>query len=102
MRHPVPRGDGHVDSKRSNRIDMTRRYTLLSGARLIPRAPDTVQIGTDPPHCVVVMDAPGESLRILGSLDGATPLDNFRERALPGPKPKTSRIFMKGLFHFVR
>ena len=74
MRHPVPRGDGHVDSKRSNRIDMTRRYTLLSGARLIPRAPDTVQIGTDPPHCVVVMDAPRESLRILGSLDGATPL----------------------------
>jgi hypothetical protein len=63
-----------VDSKRSNRIDMTRRYSLMSGARLIPRAPDTVQIGTDPPRCMLVVHAPRESLRILGSLDGATPV----------------------------
>jgi hypothetical protein len=64
----------NMDRNSSNRIDMTRRYSLLSGARLIPRAPDTVQIGTDPPRCVVVMQAPQESLRILGSLDGANPV----------------------------
>jgi hypothetical protein len=61
-----------MDRNRSSHIDMTRRYSLLSGAQLIPRSPNTVQIGTDPPRCVVVMQAPRESLRILGSLDGAS------------------------------
>ena len=61
-----------MDKNRSGRIDMTRRYVLTSGTRLIPRAPDAVQIGTDPPRCVVVIHAPRESLRILGSLDGAS------------------------------
>ena len=55
-------------------IDMTRRYTLWSGARVIPRAPDQVQIGTDPPRCVVLANAPRESLRLLRSLDGGASL----------------------------
>lgn len=59
-----------VDREPHAGIDMTCRYTLCSGARVIVRAPDAVQIGTDPPRCVVLTNAPRESLRLLRGLDG--------------------------------
>lgn len=55
-------------------VDMACRYTLCSGARVIVRAPDAVQIGTDPARRVVLANAPRESLRLLRSLDGVETL----------------------------
>ena len=49
---------------------MSGRYMLAFGAKVMVRATDCVQIGTDPPRCVVVQDAPSESLQILAGLDG--------------------------------
>ena len=57
-------------------IDLTGRYALRSGARVIPRAPDAVQIGTEPPRCLVLLDAPEEALHLLHSLDGGTSLES--------------------------
>lgn len=59
-----------IKHNRSARIDLTRRYALLPGARVIARGPDAVQIGTDPPRSVVLHRAPRESLGILNRLDG--------------------------------
>jgi len=53
---------------------MTRRYSLVNGARVIPRTPDVLQIGTDPPRCVLVHEAPLGSMDILTSLDGVRTL----------------------------
>lgn len=62
----------NVKNNNPARIDMTRRYALSAGARVIPRSATSVQIGTDAPRCVVVMDAPTDSLPILNGLDGAS------------------------------
>lgn len=59
-------------NSRPARIDMTRRYTLPAGTRIIPRSATSVQIGTDAPRRVVVVDAPNDSLPILNGLDGAS------------------------------
>ena len=61
-----------VNQNQSARIDMSRRYTLSAGARVIPRSGTSVQIGTDVPRCVVVQDAPGDSVPVLAGLDGAS------------------------------
>lgn len=63
-----------VERESHGGVDMMSRYTLRSGARVIPRPPDAVQIGTDPPRCVVLTNAPRESLGLLGSLDGVASL----------------------------
>ncbi len=60
----------NVKQNRPERIDMSRRYTLSAGARVISRSGSSVQIGTDAPRCVVVMDAPQDSGPVLGGLDG--------------------------------
>ncbi len=52
------------------RIDLSRRYGLLHGVRLIVRGRDSIQIGTDPPRSVVLRQAPAESLSVLRQLDG--------------------------------
>lgn len=52
------------------RIDLSRRYGLLHGVRLIVRDHDSIQIGTDPPRTVVLRNAPTESLSLLRQLDG--------------------------------
>jgi len=62
----------NMNQNRIDRIDVTRRYTLAPGIRVIRRAPDEVQIGTDPPRCVVVRHAPDDSLQVLAGLDGAS------------------------------
>ena len=61
----------NVEQHRPARIDMSRRYTLSAGTRVFPRSANSVQIGTEAPRCVVVMDAPGDSIPILDGLDGA-------------------------------
>jgi len=63
---------GTVKLTGSARIELSRRYTLPFGTRVIPRADDCVQIGTESPRCVVVRDAPRESVQLLGALDGAS------------------------------
>jgi hypothetical protein len=73
MRHPA----GVIELMERNPdggVDMTGRYSLWSGARVIPRAPDSVQIGTDPPRCVMLANAPREALDLLRSLDGGDSL----------------------------
>ncbi|HEY5150857.1 MAG TPA: hypothetical protein VIJ23_13765 [Mycobacterium sp.] len=52
------------------RIDLSRRYGLPHGVRLIARDRDSIQIGTDPPRTVVLRHAPAESLGLLRQLDG--------------------------------
>lgn len=52
------------------RIDLSRRYGLLHGVRLIVRDSDSIQIGTEPPRTVVLRHAPAESLSVLRHLDG--------------------------------
>lgn len=63
-----------MEQTRSTRVDMSRRYTLSDGARVISRSADSVQIGTDEPRCVVVNEAPSETMSVLAGLDGASSL----------------------------
>ena len=60
-----------MKQNQSARIDMSRRYALTAGTRVFPRSATSVQIGTEAPRCLVVMDAPGDSVPILDGLDGA-------------------------------
>ena len=64
-----------VEQQQLGGIDLTGRYALRSGARVIPRAPDAVQIGTEPPRCLMLLDAPEEALHLLHSLDGGSSLN---------------------------
>ena len=58
----------------SGRLDLSRRYALPFGTRVLERGPGSVQIGTDAPRCVVVRNAPDGAVRILSSIDGSTAL----------------------------
>ena len=51
-------------------IDLDGRYRLLGGARVVPRPDDELQIGTEPPQCVILHDAPPEAASVLRRLDG--------------------------------
>ena len=55
-------------------VDLSRRYALPFGTRVLEREPGSVQIGTDAPRCVVVRNAPDGAVRILASIDGSTAL----------------------------
>ncbi|MET0965853.1 MAG: hypothetical protein ABWZ02_05620, partial [Nakamurella sp.] len=54
----------------SNRFDLSGRYLLAFGIRVIQRSPNSVQIGTEAPRQVVIADAPPESVKLLAELDG--------------------------------
>ncbi|MGS0688292.1 hypothetical protein ACVBEQ_24560 [Nakamurella sp. GG22] len=66
----------HTESARTvpGQVDLSRRYALPFGTRVLEREPGSVQIGTDAPRCVVVRNAPDGALRILSSMDGSTAL----------------------------
>ncbi len=49
-------------------------YQLSRGVSLIDRGDDGLQIGIDPPRCLVLKRAPAESAQLLRSLDGRTSL----------------------------
>ena len=59
-----------TESNTALRIDLSRRYGLLHGVRLIVRDHESIQIGTDPPRTAVLRHAPPESLSLLRQLDG--------------------------------
>lgn len=75
MRHPVRRGDRNVKPNRPARIDISRRYALSAGTRVFLRSASSLQIGTDAPRCVMMLDAPGDAVPILGGLDGVRTVD---------------------------
>ncbi|MET0863447.1 MAG: hypothetical protein ABWZ98_03850 [Nakamurella sp.] len=51
-------------------LDLSGRYQLAAGVRVIQRSPDRVQVGTEAPRQVVIADAPPETARLLVGLDG--------------------------------
>ncbi|MET3803930.1 hypothetical protein ABIB25_000916 [Nakamurella sp. UYEF19] len=51
-------------------IDLTAVYTLIGGLVVTARADDTVQIGSEPAHSVLLHHPPADSVAILQSLDG--------------------------------
>ena len=71
MRHPSPGVIATVKPNPTARVDIARRYLLPAGARVIQRAPDCVQIGTEAPRRVIVQDAPPNAVRVLCRLDGS-------------------------------
>jgi|GEM_PF-1319748 len=59
-----------MEEHRTARIDLSRRYALAPGARIIRRAADCVQVGTEASRSILVRDAPPESVGVLTRLDG--------------------------------
>ncbi|SDO21112.1 hypothetical protein SAMN04515671_0158 [Nakamurella panacisegetis] len=58
----------------SRAIDLTGVYTMISGLPVLHRDPDSVQIGSEPPHCLVLHHAPPEAASILRRLNGTAPV----------------------------
>lgn len=83
--HPVDRGEAvtqqqqqttrvrRAGKRRDNNLqtlDVEGRYALPFGTRVIQRATDCVQIGTEPPRTVVIRNAPVHAAAVLSGLDG--------------------------------
>lgn len=51
-------------------IDLDDVYLLISGVPVVARGDDTVQIGSEPPNCLILHRAPARSVSILRQLDG--------------------------------
>ena len=49
-------------------LDPDRAYRLAAGVRVRERAGGDIQIGADPPHCLLLRDAPEGSAALLGEL----------------------------------
>ena len=66
----------------SRPFDLSAVYTLISGLAVLSRGPETVQIGSEPPHSLILHDAPADSVQILRRLNGTVPvatvLQHFR------------------------
>lgn len=61
-------------------IDLRRAYLLPSQLRVIRRAPDCVQIGTDPSSGAVLHGAPANCVAVLTTLDGVRPVGDVLAR----------------------
>jgi len=59
-----------VELNTSIRFDLSGRYLLAFGIRVIQRSASSVQIGTEAPRRIVIADAPPEAARLLAELDG--------------------------------
>jgi len=59
-----------MNQNTSVHFDLSGRYLLAFGVRVIQRSPDSVQIGTEPPRQVVIADAPPETASLLKGMDG--------------------------------
>lgn len=63
-----------MDTSTLPALDLAGAYTLISGLVVLARDPDTVQIGTEPPHWMILHHAPAGSMHILRRLDGSASL----------------------------
>lgn len=54
-------------------IDLSVVYTLISGLTVLSRSDDTIQIGSEPPHWLILHNAPVGSAGILKRLNGTAP-----------------------------
>jgi hypothetical protein len=66
-------------------IDLTAVYTLISGLAVFPRDDDTVQIGSEPPHWLLLHHAPVGSVGILNGLNGTVPVGQVLSSAGADP-----------------
>ncbi len=69
-----PAGRVGTVAGRAQTIDLSRAYSLIRGVAVIARSPTAVQIGSEPPRCVVVQNAPPNTVDILRRLNGTTPV----------------------------
>ena len=77
----------------------TGRYTLVTGLPVLVRGPRSVQIGVDPPLCLVLRHAPRETPGVLDGLDGTRPLADVLARARADPAvwlPLVSELIDRG------
>ena len=51
--------------------DLACVYTLISGVPVLARDPETVQIGFEPPNCLILHHAPADSVTILRRMNGS-------------------------------
>lgn len=54
-------------------IDLSATYTLISGLMVLPRGDHAIQIGAEPPHWLILHEAPEDSVEILKRLNGTIP-----------------------------
>lgn len=75
-------------------------YSLAPGVRPFPRGVDAVQIGTDPPRCLVLHRAPRGAVLVLDALDGTAAAADVLARAEADPslwRPVLSKLLAAGL-----
>lgn len=73
-------------------IDLDRAYALVPGIRVVPRRAGEVQIGTEPPRCVVLHHAPENAPRILRGLAGGVIAGELVHRYGGDPRIWTSLL----------
>lgn len=71
---------------RGGPVELTGRFRLAAGVRVLRRAADTVQIGSEPPHWRILRHAPAETSSVLDRLDGTSSLAEVLAGALADPR----------------
>ena len=76
-------------------IDLSAVYTLISGLTVLARGDNTVQIGAEPPHWLILHQAPADSAEILKRLNGTVPVAEVLRAA--GADPALWADLLSGL-----
>jgi len=71
-RRPTGRTGGGVTVGFADPIDLAGVYLLISGVPVVARDDRTVQIGGEPPHWLLLQQAPENAVQILRHLDGTS------------------------------
>ena len=53
-------------------IDLAGHFRLATGVRVVRRAADEIQLGTEPPRWRILRHAPAEAAEVLARMDGST------------------------------
>lgn len=62
-------------------VDLRATYTIPGDLPIVRRGDSTLQIGTEPPRRMMLLDAPAEAAEVLARFDGATSADEAVARS---------------------